>query len=163
GATAWVGRGQQDGISFAANEAVSVCLSSSSAESCKIFDLNGKIVWKGLNEDRKRELVAHANRVTTATASKIVKYNSKSLKLGASQIKAYKSYLEFQRKYDHSAFFVSANSYSFGRSFYDGGTAYALAQSKGLKDCKLKSEFSDCYLFAVNGKPVNQAAKEALK
>ncbi|OUR78008.1 hypothetical protein A9Q83_08440 [Alphaproteobacteria bacterium 46_93_T64] len=162
GANAWVNRGVRDGIDFAAKEAVRLCQSPSNVENCKIFDLNGKVVWKGLNKDRKQELVEYANRVTADKSNRVVEYSSKSEKLGTRQIKAYKSYLKVQSKYDHSTFFVSANSYSYGRALYNGGTAYAVAQSKGLKDCKQRSEFSDCYLFAINGDPVNAAAKAAL-
>jgi|GEM_PF-6221399 len=165
GAFGWSGRPSLNGIKYAIDTAMTGCKKKSLERNCNIFDLNGRIVWKGLNEERKLELVSYAHRGLKGRENKIVKFSAEVVTVSVAQQKKYKSYLNRQSNYDHTAFFISANGYSAGEAFSHGATTSSYAQTlrNALKSCQLQSETSECYLIAVNGKPVNSAASKALE
>ncbi|MEH6401939.1 MAG: hypothetical protein V7750_01110 [Sneathiella sp.] len=165
GAFGWQGRPSQNGINYAIDTAIKGCQKNDKDRNCQIFDLNGRVVWKGLNEERKQELVSYAHRGLKGRENKVVKFSSEVVTVGVAQKKKYKSYLSRQGNFDHTAFFVSANGNSAGEAYSYGTstTSYTLTIRNALKSCQLQSETSKCYLFAANGKPVNSAASEALE
>lgn len=157
----WSSMRPANGLHAAITKATELCSGKSRNDQCRLFDVNGKIVWEGLNPDRKRELLAEASKVADLSDTKVVEFKRGRDRLEHRQKKGYLSYLKKAKDNDHSSYFISANGYSFGEAFMTGGNAPNAVQN-GLRNCKSKSEYSDCFLFAVDGKPVNADASQAL-
>ncbi|WP_169545414.1 hypothetical protein [Sneathiella aquimaris] len=151
-----------DGVDAARNKAIIQCEEHAKSGNCRLFDVDGVIVWTGLDPKRKKELLDVASKTVDLTNTPVIDYQMDRFKLSSRQIKLAKTYIEASEKYDASAFFVSANAYSTGWSFYNGTDAYQTAVQAALVHCKQKSEYSDCYLFAADGKPINKDAVQAL-
>ncbi|MFT6559008.1 MAG: hypothetical protein ACJAYR_002887 [Sneathiella sp.] len=151
-----------DGITTAKNKAISSCEKQAESGNCRLFDVNGVIVWAGLDPTRKKELLDVVSKTVDLSNTPVIDYQMSRFKLSSRQIKQAKFYIEASEKYDASAFFVSANAYSAGWSFYNGTNAYQTAIQAALVHCKQKSEYSDCYLFAADGKPINKDAVQVL-
>ncbi len=161
----WSGKGRNAGVSAVVQHAVELCRGGNPSANCRIFDIDGRIVWKRLNPDRVKELLATATKEIDVSNEKIVDFKLNLMSLGSMQKRRYQTYLKGHASSDQSSFFVSANGHSVGISLITGGGGhgYTTAINAALKNCKANSEFSNCYLFAVNGEPVNQDARQALK
>lgn len=158
GGFAWAGRNKRDGVSHAASKALESCHSLSPDLTCKIFDINGRIVWKGVSND----LLARLNDVPDASNAISQNYGSSPFQISSSQIRSFERYMNSTVKNDHSAFYVSDDGISVGSAFVTGSQSYSLSRNGALKNCLLNSDNRPCYLFAQDGKPVNKNAHNAV-
>lgn len=155
----WVGRDNRNGVSYAISEALKACHEGYPSITCKVFDINGRIVWKGVND----ELLAQLNNVPAKiSVGKSQDYDGAEYKMSLRQNRLFDKYVNGLKGYDHSAFYISSDGVSVGSLNVNGTRGYTLAKDGAHKNCLLKSRNKRCYLFAQDGKPVNEAARFAV-
>lgn len=161
GRSVWLGRKRQLGVGFATEEAIKNCRKTDPSVDCKILDINGQIVWNGIDEELKEKLIRLPNFSLNLEKSK---YTEAERRITPIQIKRFQTYAARKLPHDSSAFFVGVDGWSTGVAFNTGrGTQ---SRENVLRDaevrCEVNSGGNKCQLFAVNGKPVNKAAEMAI-
>lgn len=155
----WAGRSKQDGISHVISVALKSCHEKYPDLTCKVFDINGRIVWKGVSDD----LLAQLNNVPSdVSVGQNYPYNEAEYKISLKQNRDFDRYLNNLKHYDHSAFYISKDGVSSGSLFMYGASSYRAAQYGALKSCLVKSKNKRCYHFAQDGKPINEEARIAI-
>ncbi len=161
GRSVWLGRKKQLGVGFATEEAIKNCRKTDASINCKILDINGQIVWKGIDEKLKQKLASLPDIPLILDKSK---YSEAERRITPMQVKRYQDYIARKLPHDSSAFYISVDGWSTGVAFNTGRGKQS--RDNVLRDaevrCEVNSAGSKCQLFAVNGKPVNKAARNAI-
>jgi hypothetical protein len=160
----WAGRKKVLGMSHAISEAMKLCRHSNPDRNCQVFDVNGDIVWKGISEELRADLLTP---VELSGDTRIYEYSEEEFEISDRQKRSYRDYLIVDKVNDHSAFFVGSDGKSFGTAYDKGASTNERSKSvqRALQKCHIISKNVDtkCFLFAINGEPVNENARKSIE
>ncbi|MEH6528086.1 MAG: hypothetical protein V7723_18620 [Sneathiella sp.] len=157
----WAGQHLQDGVGYAIEQAVELCEKSSTTGLCEIFDIDGRIVWAGLDNALLARLL---EPIPVIFDTQTYEYDAGTYRISAAQLKSFKAKLKYQKDFDFTAFFISGDGKSIGVGYVDGSytTGHAQSIASARKQCQIASPEVRCYHFATNGEPVNANARADL-
>jgi len=150
---AWGGRNDADHTAM--STAMDICRKiASPPEDCKILDMNGKIVWKDLDPDIVARLTNSKRKHVDTTTHE---FETGKIDVTAMQKSAYHRYLASIAKHPNlqNAFFIGDDGKT---TKIATASSYYLAIDNARDSCSRDADGNLCYLFAVNGRPVNDAA-----
>lgn len=144
-------------------DAVESAIDSCGSPDCKVFDINGNIVWKGVNPNLVDELVSLRPILYDDVTRE---YETGIFTLSPVQIRRYEAYLKTMKRFAsaNSAFFVSVDGNSAGTSYSDNNSSvtYQASLDRARRQCLTESAGKTCYLFATGGEPINAAAAKVI-
>jgi hypothetical protein len=158
----WAGKHQQHGEGYAIEKAMENCRSNRPEADCKTLDIDGRIVWVGIDANVYSKLKQEPPKIVDTQTHE---YDVQAYRISASQLKEYWSYETPREDSDFSAFFISSDGKSVGTGFSHGRSTSAHSSTirNARRNCQIASPQSKCYLFTANGEPINEDARRALE
>jgi len=157
----WSGQWESHGQGYAVEKAMENCTNGSSNGTCEVLDIDGRIVWKGMDP---RVLASLQEEIPEFTDTQTYDYDATAYRISARQLKRFKARVPTREKYDFSAFFVSSDGINYGEGFSTGRSpsGHSSTVRNAREACQIASPKMRCYLFATNGEPVNADARADL-
>ncbi|MBE7636791.1 hypothetical protein GUA87_08045 [Sneathiella sp. P13V-1] len=163
GRTSWSGKKKHLGVEFAKAEGHKRCQKRPYSGNCKVVAVDGEIVWKNLDKNLINTLLSPP---TVNSPLKISEYSEAQHKITSLQLSAYTTYLQRQKKYSRALFFISEDGITSQQSLSITGDMKKETPKDllhmGNVMCQLKSNGSNCYLFAMGDQPINKEAELSL-
>lgn len=135
---AWSAQPQKKGPGYAIDQALELCSKGATRGDCKIFDIDGRIVWTGLDSRLYSQLRQPLPEVFD---NRTYKYDPTIYRVSAAQLKLFKSTSEIRKDHNYSAFFISADRKSIGKSYVNSisTTGHAASINSARKQCQIAS------------------------
>ncbi len=147
------GGGGCGGRPQAATRAVELCERRSKGRDCKIYAINGEVVWK--------HDAAPADLSTSASGAPVVPkrwLSAEPIQLFVSQQAGFQEYIqrfENSEKTETGAFAASQGTVAYAWQTFPGRNPRAAAES-AIRRCNTNAGRKDCVLYALNSTPVSQ-------
>lgn len=155
----WLGRKMRLGRGFAKREALTNCRKGATETKCRILDINGELVLKGVSLELEKKLMAVPHISKELNASR---YDEAFYRITDHQRQKFDAYRSKPFPRDSSAFFISVDGYSVGIAYNTGNNSSS--RENVIRDaeiqCLIKSERQKCYLIGLDGNPVNEAGRK---
>lgn len=151
---------QRKGTNAAIDKALELCKGNYETTNCKILDIDGRIVWKGIEPNIQARLTAP---LPEEQDSRTYEYDTADYQIAATQLEKFRSKTEFRQTYNFTAFFISTDGTSIGTAYVNGSASSGHESSivSARQRCQIASPNAKCYHFASNGEPVNEDARRA--
>ncbi|MEH6528087.1 MAG: hypothetical protein V7723_18625 [Sneathiella sp.] len=158
----WAGQHQADGVGEAIKVALETCDRGRGAGRCEILDINGRIVWKGMDP---RVLASLQEELPEIVDTRTHEYDGMKYRITDRQLKKFRSREKSREQSNFSAFFVSGDGVNYGDGYTKGNSQsnHSFTIRNARRDCQIASPERKCFLFATNGEPVNEDARRALE
>ncbi|USG61417.1 hypothetical protein NBZ79_00310 [Sneathiella marina] len=158
----WSGQKESHGQGYAVEKAMENCTKGSSSGTCKLLDLDGRIVWKGMDP---RVLASLLEEPPKFADTRTHEYDGMEYRITDRQLKRFTARITTRERYDFTAYFVSGDGINYGEGFSTGRSpsGHSSTVRNAREACQIASPERKCYLFAANGEPINDDARRALE